>query len=125
MRKTFLFDDPFFNIVDRVFDNPLRNLDSVKTTILKNDDGYELLMGLPGLTKDDLKISIKEKKLTISYEKTLNENKSHFVESFNKTYTIPDDVIEEKINGEVVNGVLKLKIPIGMKKTNERLISLN
>lgn len=117
-----LFKDPFFtNTLDRVFDVPTRyNLPESKIKKLEND--YQVVIPVPGLSKDDLKISIKDGTLKIHYEKTED---SLFVDTFTKVYTLPDDIDENKIEGKVENGVLKLIIPLIKKKSLEKLISLN
>jgi HSP20 family protein len=83
-------------------------------------------MAVPGLTKDDLSISIKDGFLTISNKKEDKDNpKYSFVGSFSKTYSIPDDVNEKTISGKVENGVLEVKLPKSEKRSLERFISLN
>ena len=82
-------------------------------------------MSLPGLTKNDLKISLKEGVLKVSFEKDEKDERTHFVDNFTKSYTIPDDVKEKDIEGKIENGVLELKLPIDKKKPIERLVSLN
>lgn len=116
-----LFKDPFYDVFDRVFETS-RFQTNPQTSIRKNDSEYQVFVSVPGLTKDDLKITTKEGILRISYEKGEN---SHFVSSFVKTYNIPDDVKEKDIEGRVENGILELKLPIDKKKVLERLISLN
>ena len=82
-------------------------------------------MSIPGLTKDDLKITIKEGVLKISFEREEKDDKAHFIGNFIKSYTIPDDVKEKDIVGGVENGILTLTLPIDKKKSIERSISLN
>ena len=72
-----------------------------------------------------IKITTKEGVLKISYEKTEGDKTRHFIGSFIKSYTIPDDVREKDILGKVENGVLELVLPIDRKKSLERQISLN
>jgi len=115
-----LFKDPFFNNFDTK-----RFLSTPETNINKDEFGYTVQISVPGLTKDDLKISTKEGVLTISYKKEEGNDTQHFIGSFVKSYNIPEDVKERDIEGKVENGVLTLSLPIDKKKTLERLISLN
>lgn len=119
-----LFKDPFFDAFDKVLDASRYNV-SPQTNIHKTESEYKILMSIPGLTKDDLKITVKEGVLKISFEREENENKTFFICNFVKSYTIPDDVKEKDIIGNVENGVLTLTLPIDKKKSIERLISLN
>jgi HSP20 family protein len=115
-----LFKDPFFTGVDTN-----RFLSTPETNISKTETEYSVSISVPGLTKDDLKISTKEGVLKIIYEKQEGDKTRHFVGSFVKSYNIPDDVREKDIIGKVNNGVLELTLPIDKKKSLERLISLN
>jgi len=63
-----LFKDPFFSSLDRVFNDSYERLNNQKTKIEKNDEDYRLLIAVPGLSKSDIVLSIKESMLTISYE---------------------------------------------------------
>lgn len=119
-----LFKDPFFDAFDKVLDASRYNV-SPQTNIHKTESEYKILMSIPGLTKDDLKITIKEGVLKISFEREEKDDKAHFIGNFIKSYTIPDDVKEKDIVGGVENGILTLTLPIDKKKSIERLISLN
>jgi HSP20 family protein len=119
-----LFRDPFFDVVDKVFDTT-RTVVTPHSTIRKNESEYKVFLSVPGLTKEDLKISTKDGILKISFVKEEKDERMHFVNNFAKTYTIPDDVKEKDIVGKVENGVLELTLPIDKKKPLERLISLN
>ena len=61
----------------------------------------------------------------ISYSKEEKSETSHFVNSFTKSYSLPDDVKEKDVEGKVENGILELTLPIDKKKPLERIISLN
>jgi len=119
-----LFRDPFFDVVDKVFDTT-RTVGTPHSTIRKNESEYKVFLSVPGLTKEDLKISTKDGILKISFVKEEKDERIHFVNNFTMTYTIPDDVKEKDIVGRVENGVLELTLPIDKKKSLERLISLN
>ena len=119
-----LFKDPFFNTFDKVFDEAyIRANNRINSNVSTTDEGYKVLLSVPGLSKDDVKISLKESILTISYEKEGDE--FSFVGSFKKSYNVPDDVDEKNINGTVENGVIEIILPKSKKKSVERLISLN
>lgn len=119
-----LFKDPFYSVFDEVL-NTSTLTKSPQVYIRKNENEYKLIMNVPGLTKDDIKITTKEGVLSISYNKEEKTDNTYFVSSFQKSYTLPNDVIENKIEGKVEHGVLELKIPLEGKKPLERLISLN
>lgn len=119
-----LFKDPFFQGLETALETN-RFLKTPETKISRTDTEYHVEISVPGLTKDDLKITTKEGVLRISFEKDENDQRNHFVGNFIKSYNIPDDVKEKDILGKVENGVLSLTLPIDKKKSVERLISLN
>jgi HSP20 family protein len=119
-----LFKDPFFQGFESVFETS-KYLKSPETRIRKTETEYVVLMSVPGLTKEDLKISTKEGILKISFEKEESDDSVYFTSSFVKSYNIPDDVKEKDIVGKVENGILELTLPIDKKKSIERQISLN
>jgi len=118
-----LFKDPFFDTVDRFFD-VYRYNGTPQINVRKNDDGYKVQMSVPGLTRDDLKIKVKDGILQISYEKEEKSDKSYFMSSFSRAYSLPEDVVETDIDGKVENGILELTLPVSKKKSSERLIEL-
>ncbi len=125
-----LFKDPFFSALDRVLDdtylNADRNFGSYKNTnIIKNESEYKIQLAVPGLSKEDIKISLKESVLTISFDKEKTDDNFTFTSSFQRTYELPDDVDEKNISGSVENGVVEIILPKSKKKSVERLISLN
>jgi HSP20 family protein len=119
-----LFKDPFFQGLESAFETN-RFMRTPETKISKTETEYKVEMGVPGLTKDDLKITTKDGVLRISFEKEEKDERNHFVTNFTKSYNVPDDVKEKDILGKVENGVLILTLPIDKKKSIERLISLN
>ena len=118
-----LFKDPFFQGFDSVFESKF--LKTPETRINKDETVYTVQISVPGLTKDDVKISGKEGILRISYDKLEGNGDDLFIGSFVKSYNIPDDVKEKDIEGKVENGILTLSLPIDKKKSIERTISLN
>jgi HSP20 family protein len=112
---------PFFDVFDNMFELE-KGLRIPKTNVEKTETEYKVTIPVPGLSKDDLKLSVKEGILKIVFEK---EGGSTFVSNFTKSYTIPDDVKDNDIEGKVENGVLTLTLPISKKKSLEKIISLN
>ena len=119
-----LFKDPFFQSFENAFETS-RFVKTPETKVSKTETEYKIQVSVPGLTKEDLRILVKEGVLRISFTKEEGDEKDYFVESFVKSYNIPDDVKEKDIEGKVVNGVLELILPVDKKKPIERLISLN
>ena len=89
------------------------------TDIYEDNDNFYLKVDLPGIKKDDVKISYADGALTISgeraEEKETKDKKFHRIErSFGKYYrsfNIPKEIKEDKINAEFKDGQLSITIP--------------
>lgn len=87
--------------------------------ILEQDDAYTLEAELPGLKKDDVKISVQDNILTLRGEKKddRRESKKGFVRmetnygSFTRSFTLPTTISPSKIEAEFKDGILKIHIP--------------
>jgi|SRR5713101_220849 len=87
--------------------------------IVEHDDAYVVECELPGLTKEDVKISVQGNILTIRGEKkSQHEEKGanyHRQErtygSFVRSFTLPSYVKSDKIDARYVNGILTINLP--------------
>jgi len=87
--------------------------------IEEDDNGYKFYVELPGLEKDDVKISFKDDILNIKGEKKLEkkeDNKNyHCYErrhgKFERSFRLHSDIIVDKIDASFKNGVLNLELP--------------
>jgi HSP20 family protein len=90
-----------------------------RVDIAEDDKGYVINAELPGITKDDVKVSVENGVLSISGErKTEKEEKGkkfHRIErtygSFMRSFTLPEGSTGEKISAEFRDGILKVHIP--------------
>ena len=109
-----LFNE-LMNWNDNTFSTPRMN-------IMETKDNYKLELCIPGLTKDDVKLSIdQEGNLVVEMTKeTKNEEKNNdvrylrhefSVEHFRQTVMLPEDIHKEQISAKVENGILDIVIP--------------
>jgi len=113
---------PFFDTLESILEQTNFNERSYNSSITNvTEDNYQVLVSVPGLSKDDIKITIKDGLLTVSYNKP-KESKNPFVGSFKKTFSLPEDGDEGNITGKVENGVVEISIPKVQKKSTERII---
>jgi len=113
---------PFFDTLESILEQTNFNERSYNSSITNvTEDNYQVLVSVPGLSKDDIKITIKDGLLTVSYDKP-KESKNPFVGSFKKTFSLPEDGDEGNITGKVENGVVEISIPKVQKKSTERII---
>jgi len=112
--------------LNRMFDSFFENNSSEDgsmlmppTDMLEDNDKYIVTVELPGMNKDQVKITVKDDVLTISGSKNRqSESKSdrlHRVErsfgSFCRTLTLPSKVVSSKISADLKDGILKVTLP--------------
>ena len=93
------------------------NVPAVNITERKDD--YLVSMAVPGLKKEDFKIDVEGNMLTISSEKEENKEEKeekftrqeYSYSSFERSFTLPDEVDKDKIDAHYQDGVLKLILP--------------
>jgi HSP20 family protein len=92
--------------------------------ISETDKEYLVRAELPGLQKEDVKVTLGDGVLTIAGERTRHKEetseKFHRTESsygsFSRTFSLPDNIIADAIRCESKDGVLTVHIP----KTEQR-----
>jgi HSP20 family protein len=97
--------------------------------LVETDEHLVLRADLPGLTKDDVELEVKDGVLTISGErKAEHEEKSegfYRVERafgrFSRSLTIPDGVDAEQISADFDDGVLEVRIPKPAERQPHRI----
>ena len=88
--------------------------------IKESENNYSVHLAAPGLKKEDFTINCKRNTLTISYEKekTMENDpqekfhrKEYSLETFSRSFTLPENVDSTKINAEYSQGILNIFIP--------------
>ncbi|MDE0468367.1 MAG: Hsp20/alpha crystallin family protein [Candidatus Poribacteria bacterium] len=87
--------------------------------ISEMENGYEIRAELPGVSEDDVNISVTDNVLTVKGEKRQEQETEgknyHRVErhygSFQRSFTLPRHIETEAIKAEFKDGVLTLGIP--------------
>jgi HSP20 family protein len=114
----------FTHLVDSMLTDALPVYDNAmayrpRVDVLEREKQYELHIMMPGLNKEDIKIDLEEKKLTISAERKQESEESgvkyHAVESFfgkfSRSFNLPKNSDIENIGAEFKNGILVVSIP--------------
>ena len=113
-----LFDDPFFR-VGQMDDDAGMGLWNPAVDLYEKDDHFMIKAELPGVNKDDIKIDLQDRLLTLSGERTYDnevkeENyyrRERSYGKFQRAFTLPADVDSDKINAEFKDGVLQIEVP--------------
>jgi HSP20 family protein len=127
-----VFDD-FFKPWNEWFGNSGllgRSMTVPAVNITDNKDDYKLSLAVPGLKKSDFKIDIDGNILTIRSEKEESKEekeerftrKEYSFSSFSRSFTLPDDVRQDKIEASYEDGVLKVMLP---KKEEAKKMALS
>ena len=95
-----------------------------RMNIMETKDNYKLELCIPGLTKEDVKLSIDaEGNLVVEMvkenksEKKENKEEMRYlrhefsVEHFRQTVMLPEDIHKDQISAKVENGILEIVIP--------------
>ena len=119
-----LFNDFFGDSMFRA-----NNKHLMKTDIKEDENKYDLDIEMPGMTKDNIKISLENSYLTIEGEienKEEKDEKKHYIYheryygSMSRSYYVGDSVKEEDIKAKFENGILHIEIPKVEKKLDEK-----
>ena len=89
----------------------------------ESDDAFVLEAEVPGISKDELKIDLKDGVLTLSGERKYGhtEKEPHFTRversygAFCRSFDLPEGVLEDKIDAAMKDGILTITIPKGEK----------
>ncbi|MDZ7261227.1 MAG: Hsp20/alpha crystallin family protein [candidate division KSB1 bacterium] len=113
--------------MDRLFDSFFRRYpeEEVAATwqplvdIAETKDDFIVTAEVPGMSKDDVKISLTNNVLTLKgekkEEKEIKDKNFHRVErcygSFQRSFTLPTEVQADKVKASYKDGVLKITLP--------------
>lgn len=96
-----------------------RAITTPAVNIRENKNHFEVSVAVPGMKKDDFNIDVDESMLTISCEKEEKKEekedrytrKEYNYTSFTRSFTLPEDVIKDKIEAVYEDGVLRITLP--------------
>ena len=112
------FDDPFFRI-GHMAESALSESWNPAVDLYEKDDHFVIKAELPGVDKDDIKVDLKDRVLTLSGERTYDnevkeENyyrRERSYGKFQRAFSLPADVDSDKITAEFKDGVLRVEVP--------------
>jgi len=118
MRKFFEdFDTPFTG--DWGLKNFNSNVFTPRVDVTEDNENLYVYAEIPGVDKKDIKINVSGDVLTLSGEKKSeqrDENKNYYrIErnygSFSRSFTLPAEVVVDKISADYKEGVLNVTLP--------------
>lgn len=116
----------FHNQLDRIFEDMIHRtrLGEVESwypvvDLMENKDEYTLVAELPGMTKDDVKITLNDNVLTLRGEKKADSQAKdenwHRIErtygTFERSFALTSTVDRDKVKARFENGVVRITLP--------------
>lgn len=100
--------------------------------VIESNDGYKVMLDLPGVAKDEVNVAFAEGVLTVSGERKREESTKdgrwHVIErshgSFARSLRFPSDVDTSKVGAEMKDGVLTVTLPKSAQ-SKSRKIAIN
>ncbi len=120
------FDFPFYEdrmgdkVEKKLYGRHAKNL--MKTDVKEKDNGYEVVIDLPGFKKDEVKVSLENGYMTIEATKGLDKDekekdsgryirRERYAGAMQRSFYVGDNITKEDIKGEFKHGILTLFVP--------------
>ena len=129
-RSVFNNIDSWFDMVAPNFKNVTNDNWKPSFDISESNTVYKITVDLPGLDKNDISVDVSDSSLVISGEREKKEtNKIDYnydeirYGKFERSFSLSDDCIQNKISANMKNGVLEVSIPKTKElvKTSKRI----
>ncbi len=120
------YNPSLVQIFDNIFENHLSEHQYHKSSsflpsvdVIETEKIYEIQAAIPGIKKEDFKIEIDKKLLTLSGERKLEKEENtklyKSIETkygkFTRNFTLPENVDTDNIEANYDNGILTITIP--------------
>ena len=119
-----IFDDfmdgfAFPDVNKELYGKHAKNI--MKTDVKEIEDGYEVIVDLPGFKKDEIGVELENGYLNISASKGLDKDETdkkgkyirqeRYAGSMSRSFYVGEDLTEEDIHAKFENGILRLDVP--------------
>jgi len=119
-----LFDEYVNNSATDEVKSVSENVSAMVVDLAETDKEYRIIALLPGIKKEDVKISLDKNQLTIEATHSIDESDSkdiyhhreRFFGKYFRTIYLPENVESNGIKAKMGNGLLDLSIPKEVKK---------
>ena len=129
-------NDDLFGSLDRLFGGwlvPVRQTVAPVADVYKEGSDIVICLDTPGISKEDLKVSLADSVLTVEGERkqqTKVEEKDFYrlereVGKFSRSFRLPEDVDDKAIKASCKDGVLEVRIPAkAQKEPSTRVVAV-
>jgi len=113
------------SITDEIRDRQgMEQVSAMALDLTETENEYRVMANLPGMRKEDVKLSIDKKALTIEVtqqvekedEQTIVHHRERFSGKYFRVIHLPENIDTNAIKAKMENGVLELSIPKEAKK---------
>lgn len=110
------FSDLLFELENDFKNGSSMDFFSPKNDVIESDKSYRIDLYVPAFKKENFKITVDNRVLTIEGERFLDKElkynvKESFFGKFKKSYTLPKNVDSNEITSTYIDGVLHITIP--------------
>ncbi|MEX1327067.1 MAG: Hsp20/alpha crystallin family protein [Desulfobacterales bacterium] len=113
-----LFNEPYWP-ASRIDDDTGMGIRNPVVDLYEKDDHFVIKAELPGVTKKDITIDLKDRVLTLSGERSYENNvkeenyyrRERSYGKFQRAFTLPADVDSDRIKAEFNDGLLQIEVP--------------
>ena len=134
MNRGHLFDDFFRDVtpgfyIKPLHGEPLPSPEQIKMDVKENGTAYTVQAEIPGVSKDDIQVSIEGNTVTLRAEvKQLDSHKDdkllrseRYFGAVSRGFQLPQDIDQAQAKAKYDNGVLSLTLPKKQGGTAQRL----
>ena len=108
-RTPSIFDNAFEDLLWGVL--PTRQKSPSTVQVRDLDDHTEISIAAPGLDKGDFDVSLKNEHLTVSYEKSIDDNPRLFSkQAFSKSWSVPRGTKMKDVSAKYNAGILTVSV---------------
>lgn len=111
--------DELFNTFPTASGNDVANNTAAPVNINETENGHDLHFNVPGRNKEDFKINVEKRLLTVSYEKKEQSEGKEIkpvrrewsLHNFKRSFTLDEKINADGIEAKYENGILKVFLP--------------
>lgn len=121
------------NDLDGLFDSLFPSIKVPAVDIKENDNSYEIAAEIPGFEESEINLYVEKHTLVLEgkREEKSEEGRKYLlkerkIQSFSRSFTLPENLDEEKISASFKNGILSVTLPKLPKAEPKRIeVKLN
>lgn len=117
-----------YNDLDSLLDSVFSGVKIPAVDIREDKENYTINAEIPGFDEKDISVFVEKHVLTIEGKKEEEKAddrkylvKERAVRNFSRSFTLPDDLDEEKVSASFKNGVLEITLPKTEKAQPKRI----